>query len=255
MTAASSTGVPGAVSQANSNTAFSSRSSSCRPRRHAAGRPLAPRLCRPGISIVVVASSGRPRSSAAVLLALPVLDRPAADEAQRHDDARRPRHRPPTARSAAAPTCRGRSRRCCASSSVATSSCACSAVRVVRRAGSRPAARPTVLGGNRHSSLRLPHELEEQRQRDRARRCPPPMSVSGQMRPGSRRRAAVAKKYWNTANDPPPTTSAGQTGERLPPRAHALDHVQRDQARQERQLVPAHDADLVGRHAAGRLRG
>ena len=38
-----------------------------------------------------------------------------------------------------------------------------------------------------------------------------PMSVSGQTFSPGTQVCIVAKAYWHTANDPPPTTSAGQT--------------------------------------------
>ena len=219
-----STGVPGAVSQANLNTAVSAL---LRRRRsppgfaRAGSAPLAPRLCS--------ARHRRPRSTAAApatsngcdfagsLGPFSVLpDHAGSDQAHGHDDERRPRQdhaaggqrrlvrvgfgaveqrrRPPPAASACG-------------------SC-----------GARPAsASPASAGLGRELPLvlRLPHELQEQRQRDqredRRRRC----------RSAARSAAAriqawtVAKKYWNTANDPPPTSSAGHTASVCRQRTHA----------------------------------
>ena len=97
--------------------------------------------------------------------------------------------------------------RCCVPSSAATSSRACSACGSCGTLAGVGVA--GTSSGNRHSSRGFHTNLRNSASVT-SEKMPPPMSVSCQMG-GSPYACAVAKKNWNAANDPPPTTSAGQT--------------------------------------------
>ena len=91
--------------------------------------------------------------------------------------------------------------------------CGLRGVRIVRR--QRPSAAAGAGGGagsasKWHSFLRLPERAGRSPSRP-ARRCRRRCRSSARGRRRRSSRGMVAKKYWKTANEPPATSSAGQT--------------------------------------------
>ena len=91
--------------------------------------------------------------------------------------------------------------------------------------------------------LRLPDELQEECQADHGE-C---RAGNVRERPDLREPVSVrgGEEELEGRERSPADQERRPDRQRLPPRTHRLDHVQRYEARQQRKLVPAHDADGV----------